>query len=121
MSDYDPLTIAALEAVQASVAVELTLDHEDLTPLQAILARAHEDAAMALRTLLTIDSKQADEIRRLQNVAHRYGSLVVWLREIMAEGKEANQHLKAVYRDRAEEFHSMIYGTAEDQPNGALD
>jgi hypothetical protein len=122
MIDDDVLQIAALELlVEASAAVEVGLDHPDMTPIKAILALAREDAASALRSLIAIDPTQTAEIRRLQNEARRYDSLVAWLRKIVGDGKDASDALSRIRRDRAEEFRALILDDPERDHNGAQD
>lgn len=118
----DPLhEVAWLELqVQASAALEVTLDHPDLTPLQAVLAKARTEAATAMRSLVSIDPAATREILRLQNEVRRYECLVGWLRDIMTDGKEAAEQLKRIYHERAEEFRAQISDPDEDQ-NGAQD
>lgn len=122
MSD-DALEIAALELlVDASAAIEVTLEHPDMTPLKAVLALAREEAGAALRSLITIDPTQVDVIRRLQNEARRYESLVTWLRKIVGDGKEASEQLRSIRKDRADEFRALILDDPdEDHPYGAQD
>lgn len=122
MSQDDALQIAALEMlVEASAAIEVTLDHPDMTPLKAVLALAREDAATAIRKLVEIDPTQANEIRRLQNDARRYDSLVGWLRKIVGDGKDASETLALIRRDRAEEFRALVLDDPERDHNGAQD
>lgn len=122
MIDEDALHIAALELlVEASAAVEVALDHPDMTPIKAILALAREDAASALRGLIEIDPTQTAEIRRLQNNARRYDSLIIWLRKIVGDGKDASDQLSRVRQDRAEEFRALILDDPERDHNGARD
>ncbi|MEN3385241.1 MAG: hypothetical protein V7608_5285 [Hyphomicrobiales bacterium] len=122
MIDDDVLQIAALELlVEASAAVEVGLDHPDMTPIKAILALAREEAASALRALIAIDPTQTAEIRRLQNEARRYDSLVAWLRKIVGDGKDASDALSRIRRDRAEEFRALILDDPERDHNGAQD
>ena len=122
MIDDDVLQIAALELlVDASAAVEVGLEHPDMTPIKAILALAREDAASALRALIQIDPQNAGEIRRLQNEARRYEGLVAWLRRIVGDGKDASDALSRIRRDRAEEFRALILDDPERDHNGAQD
>ena len=122
MIDDDVLQIAALELlVDASAAVEVGLDQPDMTPIKAILALAREDAAAALRSLMSIDPHNVNEIRRLQNEARRYDSLVGWLRRIVGDGKDASDALSRIRRDRAEEFRALILDDPERDHNGAQD
>src|SRR4051794_13852880 len=121
MSD-DALDIVAYELlVEASAAVEVTLEHPDMTPLKAILALAREDAAAALRSLVSIDPTNVTEIRRLQNEARRYDSLVAWLRRIVSDGKDASAQLARIRKDRAQEFRALILEDPERDHNGAQD
>ena len=122
MIDDDVLQVAALELlVEASAAVEVGLDHPDMTPIKAILALAREEAAAAMRKLVEIDPTQTAEIRRLQNEARRYDSLVAWLRKIVGDGKDASDALSRIRRDRAEEFRALILDDPERDHNGAQD
>ena len=122
MIDEDVLHAAALELlVDASAAVEVGLEHPDMTPIKAILALAREDAAAAMRKLVEIDPAQVNEIRRLQNEARRYESLVAWLRRIVGDGKDASDELAAIRKDRAEEFRALILDDPERDHNGAQD
>lgn len=119
----DPLhEVAWLELqVDAAAALEVTFAHDpDLTPIQAVLARARSEAASALQQLVCVDPLHTEEIRRLQNEARRYESLVGWLKEVMDGGKEAAGQLKVIFRERAEEFRTQIFGDAEDE-TGATD
>ena len=122
MIDEDVLHAAALELlVDASAAVEVGLEHPDMTPIKAILALAREDAAAAMRKLVEIDPAQVNEIRRLQNEARRYDSLVAWLRKIVGDGKDASDALSRIRKDRAEEFRALILDDPERDHNGAQD
>jgi hypothetical protein len=122
MIDDDVLQVAALELlVDASAAVEVGLEHPDLTPIKAILALAREEAAAAMRRLVEIDPAQVTEIRRLQNEARRYDSLVAWLRKIVGDGKDASDALRNIRKDRAEEFRALILDDPERDQNGAQD
>src|SRR3954452_4613299 len=118
----DTLRIVALELlVEAGAAVEVTLDHPDLTPIKAILALAREEAATALKQLIEIDPAQAHEIRRLQTEARRYESLVAWIGKIVSDSREASAELGRIRHDRAQEFRALIL-PAEDEPhNGDRD
>ena len=92
-----------------------------MTPIKAILALAREDAASAMRTLIEIDPQNVSEIRRLQNEARRYDSLVAWLRRIVGDGKDASDALSRIRKDRAEEFRALILDDPERDHNGAQD
>lgn len=119
----DPLGIVAYEMlVEASAAVEVTLDAPELTPLKAILALAREEATNAMCALISIDPTQVTEIRRLQCEARRYESLVTWLRKIVVDGKEASNQLRVIATERAEEFRALIIDDLEDDhQTGAMD
>jgi|SRR3954447_3768131 len=122
MSEDDALQIVALEMlVEASAAVEVTLKHHDLTPIKAMLALAREEAAIAIRRLIEIDPAQASEIRRLQNEARRYESMVAWLGRIVSEGKDASAELGRIRRDHAEEFRALILSEEDEAHNGDRD
>ena len=108
MSD-DALRIVALELlVEAGAAVEVTLEHPDLTPIKAILALAREEAATAMKRLIEIDPAQINEIRRLQNEARRYESLVAWIGKIVSDSKDASAELGRIRHDRGREFRALI-------------
>lgn len=103
----DAIERLALErAVQVSAALEVQLEkNTKLQPMAAILGRAKEQAALAMRGLVFVDPTDVEKVRAFQFEVRRYDDLVEWARAIIVEGKEADRRLDELDR---QELASII-------------
>jgi len=82
------------------------------TPLHWMLRRSKAAAAEALVALIHTDPTNTEDIRCLQNEAQRYGDLLQFLRETIAEATDAHQALSM--EDR-EEILGLLSEAAEQE------
>lgn len=97
--------------VRVSAQIEAQLHSPAQEPIKAILKRARDDTADAIRDLLIINPNNAEGIRALQNKARRYDDLIEWLRSIVLDGKEADEEVTEAL---AEERRELILDIDED-------
>ncbi len=92
--------------MQASAAMEVQFDKDaSRRPVLFLLKKAREAALMAFDALVFCDPNDASTVRQLQHEIRRYDDLVTWCREIIIEGKEADQRLAESDR---QEFASAV-------------
>lgn len=92
--------------IEASAAIEIQFDKDaSRRPILFLLKKARDAAVEAMDALIFIDPVRTDEVRQLQHEIRRYDDLVAWCREIVIEGKEADQRLMEIER---EEFASAV-------------
>lgn len=65
-----------------------------------VTGRADEEKQEALQSLAVIDPDDKDLIRKTQNQYHRAHSLLLWLGELIQEGKQAINTLESNDHDR---------------------
>lgn len=98
--------MALQKLMQASAALEVQFDRDaSRRPILFLLKKAREAAATAMDAIVFCDPNDAPLVRQLQHEIRRYDDLVTWCREIIIEGKEADQRLAEIER---EEFASAI-------------
>lgn len=98
--------LALNRAVQISAELEVQLDKNPKTqPLIAVLSLAKEQAALAMRGLVMVDPNETKQVREFQNEVRRYDDLVLWMRQLIVEGKEADRRIAEMDR---EEFEDLI-------------
>lgn len=99
--------MALQRMVEASAALEIQFDKDaGRRPVLFLLKKAREAAVAAYDVLIYhADPMDTAVVRQLQNEIRRYDDLVAWCREIINEGKEADQRLKEIER---EEFASLV-------------
>lgn len=110
--------MAMQRLIDASASLEIQFD-KDATrrPILFLLKKARDAAVTAMDALIFIDPTKVDEVRQLQHEIRRYDDLVVWCREIISEGKEADRFLKE--SDRLEFARSVIDPENADDVNAA--
>lgn len=85
--------------MEASAALEVQFDKDaSRRPVLLLLKKAREAAVEAFDALVFCDHADAATVRQLQSEIRRYGELVAWCREIIIEGKEADQRLEEIER-----------------------
>lgn len=106
-----PSQVMALQKLmQASAALEIQFDRDATRrPVLFLLKKAREAAADAMDELIFVDPTMADHVRQLQHEIRRYDDLVTWCREIIIEGKEADDALREIDR---QEFASAVLDPA---------
>lgn len=92
--------------MEASASLEVQFDRDATRrPILFLLKKARDAAATAMDALIFCDPTRADDVRQLQHEVRRYDDLVTWCREIILEGKEADDHLAEIDR---QEFADAI-------------
>lgn len=98
--------LADQRAIALSADIQIQLDRNaGLRPMVAILAKAREQAALAMNSLVYADASNPESIRGYQNEVRRYDDLVAWCQEIFNEGIEADRRIDEA--DRIE-FSNLI-------------
>lgn len=82
--------------VESSASLEHQFDKDAYRrPVLLLLSKAREQALKAYDALVySADPMDGPTIRQLQHEIRRYDDLVAWCREIIAEGKHADQILQ---------------------------
>jgi hypothetical protein len=62
-------------------------------PVLWLLARARNNAVIALRKMIEIDATQVEAVRALQQEVRLYGDMVESTREMIARGREADHEI----------------------------
>ncbi len=111
----DALSSAALDrAVTLSADVEIQLKGGGgRAPVLALLAKARAAAVTAIVKLAEVDPEDPKAVRALQNDIKCFDRIVEWLREIVADGFDADEELAA--RER-EQLADAVLGSADDEP-----
>lgn len=98
--------MAMRKLMEASASLEVQFDKDaGRRPVLFLLKKAREAAVAAMDALIFVDPTRADDVRQLQHEIRRYDDLVTWCREIIIDGKEADQRLAEIDR---EEFASAV-------------
>lgn len=105
----DPTDYRAYKrAVSLSANIEVQLRHaEDGAPLLEFLERANRCHAAAVVQLATVDPESPAAIRDLQAAIKAFALIVDWMREIVAEGKEAGAILDAQAREEMADYAGL--------------
>lgn len=122
----DPLVhLAQIRIIQASQELDLLFSTARPSgPLIEILRRLRERAAESLAALVLINFLDPAEIPKavtLQNEVKRYDEFVIWLRDIVAEGKQYDRAMSDAEREENIDFMAPEkddnYDTPEDDPS----
>lgn len=106
---------AAQRAVSLSADVEVQLSQTTGgAPLVALLVKARNAAADSIVCLAEADSEDPALIRALQNDVKCFKHIVEWLREIVADGFEAEDELSEDERDDLAEALGLDRESADD-------
>ena len=105
----DPTEYRAYKrAVSLSANIEVQLRHaEDGAPLLEFLDRANRCHAAAVVALAAVNPEEPAAIRDLQADIKAFELIVMWMREIVAKGKEAGAILDAQARDEMADFAGL--------------
>lgn len=106
MSNRDAIERLALErAVILSAELDVQFEkNAHIRPMVMILAKARDDAALAMRGLVYVDPNDADKVREFQHEVRRYDDLVQWTHQIIIDGKEADRRLAEKDRQELDEL-----------------
>lgn len=94
--------IALQRAIEDSAEIETQLSRGakvGMRPVFVMLAKAKRQAADAMVKLACIEPHETEKIRALQNEIHRLDDLVIWTRDILVKGKEADKLLQEADRE----------------------
>lgn len=110
--------VALQRMVESSAALEIQFDKDaGRRPVLFLLKKAREAAVNAYDVLIYhADPMDVAVVRQLQNEIRRYDDLVAWCREIIIDGKEADQRLTEIER---EEFASLVLDRGADDDREA--
>lgn len=91
----DPLMrVAIAQAFAISMELETQLmQTRGYRPVVAMLQLAKNEAASAMVALVNADPAATERIRALQNEAKRFSDLCAWAKQVIADGKEADDLL----------------------------
>lgn len=119
--DNDPILRMARErALLRHVADYLDLDLQlskstPTRPIATMLAKARDEAAMAMVALVIVDPSKVEEVRKLQNEVRRFDDLVRWTRKIIVDGRDAESEIES----RSESIEDVIDYLRENEPEEA--
>ncbi len=108
----EALTRAAMKSrvfLSAQVEDQLTNMGAKASPLLRLLAIARERAADNIALLAYADASQSEQVRSLQVDIRCFDRIVEWLKQIVAEGVDADHQLDAIDRD---DMLEVILGAA---------
>jgi hypothetical protein len=110
----DPvIRLAKLRIVKASADLEVQLGTKTgSAPAIHILHCLQDRAAESLAALAFVDAEDARQIRTFQNEVKKYDEWVVWLRELIADGKRIAQEFDD---DARNEMLDVLLETPEGQ------
>lgn len=99
--------MAMRKLIEASAAIEVQFDKDAARrPVLFLLKKAREAATAAFDVLVySADPTDTATVRQLQHEIRRYDDLVAWCREVISEGKEADQLVSEMERA---EFASAV-------------
>ncbi len=83
-------------------------------PIVTMLARARDEAAIAMVGLVVVSPTDTNEIMRLQNEARRFDDFVKWVRKIIAEGTDADKEIDG----RGDTVEDVVDYIQEHDPDG---
>lgn len=111
---YDALVrLAEVRIVKASADLEVQLSRrEDGSPALHILRELRARAAESLAALVSVDPEDPKAIRDLQNEVKRYDEWLVWMKELIAEGKSVDDKMQ---EEEREELFELLMLTDEGQ------
>lgn len=111
---YDALVrLAEVRIVKASADLEVQLSRrDDSSPTLHILRELRARAAESLAALVSVDPEDPKAIRDLQNEVKRYDEWLVWMKELIAEGKSVDDKMQ---EEEREELFDLLMLTEEGQ------
>lgn len=113
--DSDAAHLLALQRMisdSAEIEVQFRKDIRGGRPVVTMLQKAREEAASSLVALVDANPDEPKEIRHHQNNVNRFRDLVRWLRQIVADGAEADKELDDQDREALIEY---LVGSPEGQ------
>lgn len=119
--DNDPILRMARErALLRHVADYIDLDLQlskstQTRPIATMLAKARDEAALAMVALVIVDPSKVEEVRKLQNEVRRFDDLVRWTRKIIVDGRDAESEIES----RSESIEDVIDYLRENEPEEA--
>lgn len=96
----------AEEAVSLFSDIEFDVEQKN-SIIRHLMAKAKDEARIALLAILNADPAQVQEIARLQGEALRFVEILHWLRDAVTEGQESIEILKQVAKDEAKALAGM--------------
>jgi hypothetical protein len=116
LDDEDVEAVVTADALEAALNMGAAINKDvrlnQTSPVGALIALAKKEAALALAGLIDVDPEDHKEIRRLQNVVQRFLDMTHWVREALADARNA---LSTLSRQDRTEMERLLSETSTDQ------